>query len=192
VSRINPLALFKASNFRLVSAIRLDGAPIREDDQEAWRHVAAVLANLGRQREARARWEGFAGEIGAPSGERAKSAIDLAAYLLRVSDEARTARDLLARITANVYSIEHLADDTGLCRALAKQLRAAASATRLAAAEHERQRLLDIFSGNDRTSTLVRQLLAEAVGNAAVPSERLAAAWSGVLRRLDQLGSCGC
>jgi hypothetical protein len=36
---------------------------------------------------------------------------------------------------------------------------------------------------------LARQLLAEALGNSDIESERIAAAWNGVLRRLDQLKS---
>lgn len=181
------VAIGKGAAKTLVSSIRLDGASIRDDDLPAWRHVAAVLANLARQREARARWESFAREIGAPAAENTKAAIDLAAALVAICDEARKQQGVLASVTANAFSIEGLAADPDLCRTLAHQIRAAASASRLAAAGHERQRLLEIFSGSDRTSLLVRQLVTEALGGAGVASERLVGAWNGVLRRLDQL-----
>lgn len=181
------MAIGKGAAKTLVSSIHLDGTLIRDDDQAAWRHVAAVLGNFAHQREARARWESLAREIGAPAGENAKAVIDFAAALLAICDEARKERGLLASVTANAFTIERLSGDPNLCRALANQIRAAASASRLATAAHERQRLLETFSGSDRTSLLVRQLMTEAVGGVGIASERLAAAWNGVLRRLDQL-----
>ncbi len=186
--RLWPLvAIGKGAAKTLVSSVRLDGSSIRDDDQSAWRHVAAVVANLVRQREARARWESFAREIGAPIGENAKTAIDIAAAVLAICDRARNEQGLLASLTASAFTIERLGSDADLCRALAKQIRAAVNASRLAAAEHERRRLLEAFSGNDRTSLLVLQLVTEAVGAAGITSERLASAWNGVLHRLDQV-----
>jgi very-short-patch-repair endonuclease len=171
----------------LVNSIRLDGASIRDDDQAGWRHVAAALDNLSRQREASARWESLAQEISAPGGDKAKAAIDLAAYLLRVCDEVKRERGALATITANAYTVERLADDPALCRALVKQLRAAANAAHFASAERERRRLHEIFAGSDRTSILVQQFITEALGNRALTSERVAATWHAILRRLDHL-----
>ena len=72
------MALGKGAAKALVSAIRMDGAPVKDEDIEGWRYVAAVIANTVRQREVRARWDAFAKEIGAPMGGYAKTAIDLA------------------------------------------------------------------------------------------------------------------
>jgi hypothetical protein len=43
------------------------------------------------------------------------------------------------------------------------------------------------FEDDDRTSVLARQLISDALGNSNVKSDQIAAAWNGVLRRLDQL-----
>jgi hypothetical protein len=52
--RLWPLiTLGKGSAKSLVGSIRLDGAPVKEDDQNGWRYVAAVLANVTRQRDPR-------------------------------------------------------------------------------------------------------------------------------------------
>ena len=51
------MALGKGAAKALVSAIRVDGAPVKEEDTEGWRHVLAVIANTVRQREVRARWD---------------------------------------------------------------------------------------------------------------------------------------
>ncbi len=65
--RLWPLiALGKGAAKSLVASIQLDGASVKEDDQNGWRHVAAALANDARQREIRARWQAFANEVGAP------------------------------------------------------------------------------------------------------------------------------
>jgi transcription elongation GreA/GreB family factor/very-short-patch-repair endonuclease len=129
----------------------------------------------------------IAREVGAPSGADSKAAVDLATALLASCNHGRNVRDLLASVTANAFTIERLADNSDLCRALANQIRAAATASRLATAEYERQRLLGIFPGRDRTSLLVRQLVTEALGHAGIASERLGVAWTAVLRRLDLL-----
>jgi very-short-patch-repair endonuclease len=186
--RVWPLvSLGKGNAKALVNGIRLDGSPLKDDDQEGWRHVLSVLANLDRQREAKARWESFAKEIGAPVDENAKAAVDFAVHVLRVCDEGRKQRIVLGPILANAYFVEGLADEPELCRALANQIRAGASAARLAAAREVRQRMLAAFDGGDRTSKLAQQLIAEAIGNSALPSDKITAAWSGILRRLEQL-----
>jgi hypothetical protein len=109
------MALGKGTAKTLVSAIRVDGASVREEDIEGWRHAAAVIANTGRQREVRARWDAFAREIGAPAGGNAKTAIDLAAILLRICDDARGKSPLLASLVSDAFSIETLANDPSLC-----------------------------------------------------------------------------
>ena len=141
------MALGKGTAKALVSAILVDGAPVKEEDIEGWRHAAAVIANTVRQREVRARWDAFAKEIGAPVGNNAKTAIDLAGRLIRICDDARGKSALLASLVSDAFSIETLANDPNLCGAVAKQIRASATSVRLAAVEHDRRRLLQIFQG---------------------------------------------
>ncbi|WP_426422210.1 AAA domain-containing protein [Bradyrhizobium genosp. A] len=173
-----------------VGSIRLDGVFPKEDDQRAWRHVADVIANMLRQREARGRWEAFAQEIGAPTGSGFKTAIDLSAHVLRVCDDARKKRGILGALAGDSFVIEDLAEQPEICLGLATQLRAAASSANLAGASKLRERTLAYFDqSEDRTSVLAKQLLSEALGNVSIDSERIAAAWNGVLRRLDQLKS---
>jgi very-short-patch-repair endonuclease len=186
--RLWPLIkLGKAASKALVGKIRLDGGVPKDDDQDAWRHIAAVLANLRRQRETKIRWDSFAREIGAPVGEHSKAAIEFVTYVLSVCDEARKQRIVLGSIVNDAFFIEQLAEQPELCQALAAQLGAAANSARLATAEELRQRTLLAFEGDDRTSVLARQLISDALGNSNVSSDRVAAAWNGVLRRLDQL-----
>jgi len=107
--------------------------------------------------------------------------------VLRICDEGRKQSASLGNVLANSFKIESLADDPGLCTALAAQIRASASSVRLAAAEQDRGRLLQMFDGDDRTSVLVRQLLDQAIGNQSLPSDKIAGAWGGILKRLDQV-----
>jgi very-short-patch-repair endonuclease len=181
------MALGKGMAKALVSGIRLDGAHVRDEDIEGWRHTAAVIANAQRQREVRARWDAFAKEIGAPTGEHGKSAADLAGKALRIWDDARTKSTSLSSLVADSFNIETLAHDPGLCTGLAKQLRDAAASVRLAAVEQDRRRLLQMFQGDDRTSVLARQLFESVVGKPTVTSEKVASIWAGLLNRLTQL-----
>jgi very-short-patch-repair endonuclease len=181
------ISLGKATPKALVSGIRLDGGVVKEGDQVAWNHVAAVIANLERQRETKARWDGFAQEIGAPRGEHSKEAVEFAVHVLSVCDQTRMQRAALGSIVDNAFFIEELAAQPEICRALATQLRAAAASARLAVAEEVRQRTLLAFEGDDRTSILARQLVSDALGNSNISTDRIVAAWNGILRRLDQL-----
>ena len=181
------MALGKSAAKALVSAIRIDGAAVKEDNAEAWRHVAAVISNAVKQREARARWDAFAKEVGAPTGVQAKAAIDLATKLLRICDDARGKSALLAALITDAFSIETLANDANLCVAVAKQIRASGNSLRLAAVEQDRRRLLGLFPGDDRTSVLAQQLLNEVLGKSSITSDKVAAVWNGILGRLGQL-----
>ena len=181
------MALGKGTAKALVGAILLDGAPVREDDMEGWRHTAAVIANTARQREVRARWDGFAREIGAPTGGHAKSAVDLASTTLRIYDDARGKSALLASLVADTLSLETLANDAALCGAVAKQIRAAATSMRLAAVEQHRLRLLQIFQGSDPTSDLASQFIDKFLGKPSVTSDKVRSIWNGLLSRLAQL-----
>jgi hypothetical protein len=181
------IALGKGTAKALVGAIRLDGAPVREGDVGAWRHIAAVIANAVHQREVKARWDGLAREIGAPAGGTAKAEIELAGKILRICDDARGKSALLASLVADAFSIEVLANDPSLCVAVAKQMRAAATSMRLAAVEQNRPRLLQIFRGDDRTSELARQLIANFLGKPSLTSDRARSIWNALLNRLAQL-----
>jgi very-short-patch-repair endonuclease len=185
------IAFGKGAAKALVSGVRLDGASVKEEDEEGWRHVSAVIANTVRQREAKARWDAFAKEIGAPAVDNTKAIIDFASKIVRICEDARTQASLLASVVPNAFTIENLANDPGLCTALAKQIRSAATSVRLAAAEQERQAVLRKFQGNDRTSTLARQLLGDALGKSPVPGHKVGAIWGGILDRLQQLKNLG-
>ncbi|MGO8975289.1 MAG: AAA domain-containing protein, partial [Steroidobacteraceae bacterium] len=171
----------------LVSGIRLDGAPVKEGDQEGWRQVAAVITNVVRQREVKARWDTFAREIGAPAADNAKPLLEFAGKMLRTCDHARRQSTLLASIVSDAFTIEMLADDPASCAALAKQLRAAATAVQLATADQNRRQTLQMFQGDDRTSALARQLISDAVGNPGVTSAEVGAMWGGILSQLVRL-----
>ena len=92
------MALGKGPAKALVGAIRLDGATVREEDIEGWRHVAAVIANTVRQREVRARWDALQKKSVPRRGTNVKSAVDLASTLVRICDNAREKSALLASI----------------------------------------------------------------------------------------------
>jgi very-short-patch-repair endonuclease len=181
------MTLGKGSVKALVNAIRLDGAPVTEEDSEGWCHIAAVLVNTGRQREAKARWEAFAKEIGAPAGGSARTAIDLARRLLLICDDARGKAPLLAALLSGAFSMETLANDPNLCAAVAKQIRASATSVRLSTVEQDRRHLLTLFQGDDRTCMLARRLVNEVVGKAPIASDKVAAVWGGLLTGLAQL-----
>jgi very-short-patch-repair endonuclease len=181
------MALGKGQAKTLVNGIRLDGAAVREDDKDGWRHTAAVIANIDRQREVKARWDAFAKEIGAPLANNAKAAMNFATKVLRICDAARTQDRLLGLIATNAFKVEMLAHDPVACTALAKQIRASATSVRLAAAEQDRRRTLQIFQGEDRTSILARQLVGDVVGKPSITSGKVATLWDGLLNRLGQL-----
>jgi hypothetical protein len=60
------LSIGKGAAKALVANVRLDGAAVRDDDTEGWRHVAAVMQHHARRQEVGARWQTFASEVGAP------------------------------------------------------------------------------------------------------------------------------
>jgi hypothetical protein len=172
----------------LVGAIRLDASPLKDGDAQGWKHVAAVLANAQRQRETHARWDAFAKSVGIPDGGQRRTSIEFCRSLLAACDAARAQSDLLSTIVAKAFNLEALANNPSLCAALAAQIRAAASATRLAAVDKERQRVRSLFENKgDRTSALVLQLLDEVIGSRDVQAAKVAGLWRSVLRRLEDL-----
>jgi very-short-patch-repair endonuclease len=175
----------KGSAKALVGGIELDGASVREDDVDAWRHVAAVIAHAARRKEVVARWHTFAGEVGASAAPSPKVTVDLARTVLHAADNAWVQRTHLSVVVSGSIGLDALSDDPGLCRSLADQIRAAAAAVRLGAVrEHIRRTLGPFQRGSDRTSTVVRQFLEQFVGNPEVPAEKVEAIWRGVLQRI--------
>jgi very-short-patch-repair endonuclease len=181
-------AIGKGPAKALVGGIKLDGAGMREDDTEGWRHVAAVIAHVTRRQEAMARWHTFAVEVGVPSSHGPKVAIDLIRKVIHAADRAHAQRSYLSVIVSGSIGFDALCDDPALCRSLGDQIRAAASATRLAAVrEHIRQTAARFQNGTDRTSVALKQFFEQAVGNAEVPGEKIEAIWRSVLQRLATL-----
>jgi very-short-patch-repair endonuclease len=181
------IAIGKGPAKALLANLRLDGAALRDDDVEGWRHIEAVLASSIRLREVRARWDSFAHEIEAPTGKEAKPAIDLAKGILQICDYARSKSGAFASFVAAAFSLEAIASEPTLCQAIAKQLRASASAVQLAAVENHRRRIVPLFEGEDRTSALARQLVNDVLGKPSVPSDKVAVVWDALLKRLAQL-----
>ena len=181
------ISLGKGEAKALVGAIKVDGAALRDGDTEAWRHVSTVIANALRQRQTDARWDAFAKEIGAPFGQNRNAAIEFGRTVLRICDDTRRQMPLLASVAANAFTIEGLSNDQNLCLELAEQIKAAATAVRLSAVGQDRSRVLKLFQGNDRTSALIRVLLADILGKSSAAPERVAAVWRTTLHRLEGL-----
>ena len=133
----------------LVSAIKLDGSPPKDGDVEGWKHVAAVLANAMRQRETHARWDAFARSVGIPDGGQRSTAIEFCRSMLAACDAARAQSELLSSVVAKAFNLEALANNPSLCAALAAQIRAAASAARLATVDKERRRVRSLFESKE-------------------------------------------
>jgi hypothetical protein len=184
------ISIGKADAKTLVSRITVDGTAVKVGDVEAWRHVAAVLANVLRQRGAQARWDSFLREIGAPSGCHRRQAIDILRTILHICDRAHTQTAMLSTVTAGAFNLDSVLRDRNVCTSLAKQIGAAAMAAKLAKAEGGRRRTLGLFTGLDRTSTSARHLLGHVVGKSSESAEQVASAWRSVLQRLDELKVC--
>lgn len=181
------ISIGKGDAKALVSQISLDGAAVRDGDVEAWRHVAAVVANILRLRGAQARWDSLAREIEAPSGQHRKQAIEISRTILRICDLARVQAPMLTAVTGNGFDLEAVIGDRNLCIDLGKQIGAAALAAKLAKAEEERRRTAALFTGADRTSTLTRQLLENVLGRPSESPEQVGAVWRTILQRLGEL-----
>ncbi|MFK4720805.1 very-short-patch-repair endonuclease [Bradyrhizobium niftali] len=181
------VAIGKGEAKTLVAGIRVNGGLVRDTDAASWQHVKAVIANLQRQRDIRAQWDEFASEVGCPRHVEAKTSIELARTTLKACQDVRSNAGALTALTSDEVSLARVADDPALCEALAEQIRAAAASIRLASAELYRDQTLAKFDGDDRTSTLARQLFEEVLGKPVVASEKVSQVWTGLLKRLDRL-----
>jgi very-short-patch-repair endonuclease len=181
------VAIGKGEAKTLVASIRVNGGPLKDADVAIWQHVKAVIANLQRQRDLRAQWDEFATEVGCPRHVEAKTSIDLARTTLKACQAARSNAGALSSLTSDEVTLARVANDPGLCEAVAEQIRAAAASIRLASAELYREQTLAKFKGDDRTSTLARQLFEEVLGRPAVASDKVSQVWSGLLRRFGRL-----
>jgi very-short-patch-repair endonuclease len=181
------MSIGKGAAKGLVTEVRINGGPVKDDDAVAWQHVQAVILNLVRQRELGAQWDAFAAEVGAPLRVNAKPLIELAKSVLKICDDARENASSLSAVISNEFATERLANDPSLCEAISNQIRAATTGIRLAAAEQHRQRLLNTFENDHRTSTLARQLFQDVLGRPAVTSEKISQVWGSLLKRLARL-----
>jgi transcription elongation GreA/GreB family factor/very-short-patch-repair endonuclease len=182
------LSIGRGTAKTLVSAIKLDGAAVKDGDVQGWRHVAVMICHAARQREASSRWQTIAVEIGAPGGAQSKAAIDVARAVLRAADKVHAHRSFLSAIVSNALTLEALHDDPERCGRLAAQIRAAAGALQLSSVRAHIDRTLERFQqGEERTSAVVRQLLEEAIGNPNVPPERIEQAWRSILQRVSDI-----
>jgi hypothetical protein len=179
------LSMGKGLAKALVSSTKLDGASVRKDDVDGWRHVAAVVAHTTRRQEVTARWQSFTVEIGAPAAPNPKAAVDLARTVLHAADNAYAYRSHLSVVGSGSIGLDTLSDDPGLCRSLADQIQAAAGAVRLTAVrEHIRRNIGQFQRGSDRTSVVVWQFFEQAIGNAEVPGEKVESIWRSALQRI--------
>jgi very-short-patch-repair endonuclease len=180
----------KAPAKTLVAGIRLDRVSVRDDDINAWRHVAAVVAHAARRHEIAARWDSFAAEFGAPPSTKLNNAVDVAREVIHAADDVFASKELLATIVAGALSTDALSDNPDLCHALAKQIGSAAGVMRLRAAREQIQKVIDRFlRGSDRTSALIKQFLEQFVGNPDVAGERIESTWRSALQRLTAIKS---
>jgi very-short-patch-repair endonuclease len=178
------ISISKGAAKVIVADIKLDGAPMRGDDLEGWRHVGAVMAHAIRRQEATARWTAFAAEVGAPTGPSPKAAIDLTHMVIRVADTACGYKGYLSAIVSASIGLDDLIENPELCRSLADQIKAAASAVRLATVREHIRRMLGAFPGSDRTSAAAKQFFDRAIGNPDVPAEKIESFWRNALQRI--------
>jgi len=180
----------KAAAKTLVASIRLDRTSVREGDLNAWRHVAAAVAHAALRYEITARWDSFATEFGAPPSTTANNTIAVAHDAIQTADHVFALRELLATIFGGAHSIDALGDDPDRCHSVANQIRAAATAMRLSAAREQIRQVIErSLRGSDRTSTLIKQFLAQFVGNPEVPEDRIVSTWRSALQRLAAIKS---
>jgi very-short-patch-repair endonuclease len=179
------ISVGKSASKALVGDITLDGAALRYDDIEGWRHVRATLSHMRRREEAKARWRSFAAEVGAPGDLDARTSVEVARTALRAADEARLQSEFLVVAVSGFVSMEALGDDPELCRELADQISAGVGALRLASVhEHIRRNVGLLGPGSDRTSTTLRQFLEQVVGRSDVAAERVEALWRSAIQRV--------
>ena len=157
----------------LVAAIRLDGSSIRGEDLDGWKHAAAAMEHARRGREATARWTAFAAETGAPAAPGANGGVEVAATVLRVTDAACGCKAQLSGVVSASIGLEELTDNPQLCRSLAAQIKAHASAVRLSSARENIRRAVAAFPGADRTSVAAKQFFERGIGNTGVPAQKI-------------------
>jgi hypothetical protein len=168
----------------LVADIKLDGASMRGDDLEGWRHIAAVMAHATRLQEITARWIAFASEVGAPTAPSPKGSVDLAYTVIRIADTVYAYKEHLSTIVAASIGSDDLIGNPELCRSVADQIKAAASAVRLATVREHIRRTLSALQASDRTSAAARQFFERAVGNPDLPAEKIESFWRNALQRI--------
>jgi len=188
--RLWPLfSIGKGAAKALVASIKLDGRLVREEDVDGWRHIAAVAQHMDRRQEVAARWQTFASEVGAPTND-AHAVAALAHTVIRSADNVFTQSTHLSFVVSETLAIDDLGHDPELCRSLANQVRAAASAMRLTAVrESIRRTVVEFQRSSDRTSTAMKQFFEQGVGNPAVSSEKIESFWRRALQQVAAVKS---
>ena len=139
-----------------------------------------------RQRETHARWDVFARTVGIPEGGQWTHGDRVLPKHAGGLRRGPGSVGLLSSVVAKAFNLEALANNPSLCAALAAQIRAAASAARLATVDKERRRVRSLFeSKEDRTSALVLQLLDEVIGSGDVQAAKVSGLWR---RRPEEVG----
>ncbi len=176
------LAIGRSLSRDLVADVRLRGLPLRED-LASWRAIADHLRLQDERYALAARWRSFAVGAGMPPGEDPGTPAPAAHYL---GSLGRAAEGLafLSTVARSLPTLAGLATDPGLARALAAQVEGAVAAARLAAADAARAGVAASFAGDDRTSRMARQFLADLVGRTDVEPERIEGLWSALLARV--------
>jgi very-short-patch-repair endonuclease len=176
----------KGSAKTLLNAIKVDGAALREGDVDGWRHVAGLLAHTARLKKVTARWHTLAEEVEAPMAP--SPTINIAQSVLAAADDAHAQAGFLSTVVAESIGLDALADDPDLCRALADQIRTAASAVLLAAVhENIRHTLAPFQNASDRTSAAVRQFFEQVLGSPVIPGDKIEAVWWSACQRIADI-----
>ena len=180
----------KGRSKALVRDVKMNGAIIEADDYEAWKRVAERIAYMDRCREADARWDAFAKDVGAPRDTGSHGAIHLARRALAIANALRAAIKDIERIAPQCPSYDLLLGDPALMLSIAQQIRSVGASARLEEARSNARKILSMFDGNsDRTSRVARQLLLEALGRASIPPGKVAAIWSAILDSIARMSS---
>jgi hypothetical protein len=101
------LSIGKGAAKALVATVRLDGAAVRDDDTEGWRHVAAVMQHHARRQEVAARWQTFASEVGAPV-HTPHAVVTVALTVMRAADNVFAHRSGFSIIVSETVALDHL------------------------------------------------------------------------------------
>jgi very-short-patch-repair endonuclease/transcription elongation GreA/GreB family factor len=183
------LSVGKGNSKALVAEVTLDGKSISDDDVYNWRFIASRIAFIDRSGKIAARWSNFLVEIGAnvTDDKRAREEVQ---KILRADRGLEIIISHIGKIVPGHNSIDTLARHPDKTVGLAKQIRSASAAARLAVVSKDIERVSALFAGgDDRTSAAVRKLVDEVIGKSNVEPERIALLWLNLLKRCERVHS---